>query len=281
MPLLAYFDANVFDHVFKRTAGVTQEMVDDLRTAVRSGVLRIPASVVAAEEILATVERSPLDAFALGALYFDLVDVRLCVKPSGQLLTETIRAYAQRSAEPTPYLALTDRERKRWQDLAAGGAQEGDVTEVVEEADDQIKDFLDFMRTAWPKGREVFLRHKKNGGKFPSVDDLWPGLSVHHAEAFAIRAGAIRAVKKRGLKGLLARRRVLAAAGAGVGLIYAQVVAGRKPDRGDSRDLQHVIMAAAVRGPFVTHDKRLAKSVRTIPGRPLEVLSLAELLTKV
>lgn len=66
-----------------------------------------------------------------------------------------------------------------------------------------------------------------------------------------------------------------------VGLIHAQGVIGQKPDRGDAQDMLHVGMAASVGRLLVTHDRKLARLVREIPGRPLEVVSLHELLARV
>jgi hypothetical protein len=204
------------------------------------------------------VQRSATDAFALGRLQLEYADIRLCLKPAGQLLKEAIVAYAQRSGQPGPYLPLTGHEQEQWRALAPGRASLADVESIVTEATVQVQAFLDVMQEAWPEAKADYVAHKKGGGKFPKFQDLWPSPSLHHAEGFAKRVGALRAAHRRGLKGLLARRRELAAAGAGVRLIYAQAITGEKPDRADSRDTQHVVIASAVGRPFVTRYKRIA-----------------------
>jgi hypothetical protein len=279
--LVAHVDTNTIDHIYRHEAGVTPEHVEQLKDAIGAGRLRIPASVVTAEELLSAVRTSKDDAFALGPLYLELASMRHCVKQTGDLVGDAIHAYAQRSGEPTPYVPFTARERRLWELLAAGKAKTADVDEVTKGARAQVEDFKLRMDTHWTEVQAIMEARAKVGKAKPSMEDVWPGLANYYADGFAERAGAAKACRKRGISGLLKRRRVLAAAGGAAALVYAQAVNGRHPDLGDSRDLQHIVTAAAVGSVFVTHDGRLAKLVRAIPGLNLEAITIPELAMRV
>jgi predicted nucleic acid-binding protein len=59
---------------------------------------------------------------------------------------------------------------------------------------------------------------------------------------------------------------------------HAQSVEKKNPDLGDARDHQHLAMAAAIGGVFVTHDKALARTAKNIPALTMEVLTAFELV---
>jgi hypothetical protein len=118
------------------------------------------------------------------------------------------------------------------------------------------------------------------GGKTPTVSDLWPGLAVHFLRRLVERTGLARAVERRGFSGLLKHPCIRASVGYFIALIHGQVVSGKKPDQGDSRDLFHVTSAAAVGGILVTHDQALTRNVRSIPGLSLRALSLPEFVAE-
>jgi hypothetical protein len=71
---------------------------------------------------------------------------------------------------------------------------------------------------------------------------------------------------------------IAVAVGFMVTLAVSQTMNGRKPDYGDFRDGQHAVVATGAGAVFITRDRRLRKALQAIPGTPLRVLTLAELL---
>ena len=63
-----------------------------------------------------------------------------------------------------------------------------------------------------------------------------------------------------------------------VGLALSQTMNGRKPDYSDFREGQHAFVATGSGAVFITRDGRLRGALEAIPGAPLIVLALAELL---
>ncbi len=278
MPLVAYVDTNVFGHIRSKENGVTAEHVQRLRAVVASGELVIPASVVVAEELLATIASSPARAFSLGRLYLELASMNHCIKPAGDLMRDAIDAYVSRGATRIPYAGLSEDEKEHWRAISTGRIPTGHLLGIVDGAGEQKRKFLAFMNNAYPVARDLFRRRKEQRERPLGVREFWNMMSVHYAEGFA--RGRVKAVRKRGIKGLLDKRIIRAAVGYAIVLVHTQAVTGKKPDVGDSRDMQHVVMAASVGKLLVTHDEPFARQIRQIPGFEMEVLSLPALLDR-
>jgi hypothetical protein len=280
--VIAYFDANPIDHCLRHEAGVTRAMVERLQHAVADGRLTIPASVVTTEELLSATVRDEAYGFEAGRFYLSLASLRRALKQPRDIVFEAVQAYARRTAEPTPYAALGRRMREAWERLAAGQGAAEDVQDIVQDVQGQVDEFHAFMLEDWEDRQQAVrqaraeARRRREGP--PALANVFHRHAPAYAESFARRAGVLRACRTRGITGLLARRRVLAAAGGGVVLVYRQVSEGLRPDRGDSRDLQHLVMAAATRGVLVTHDRRLRLLAERIPGLDLRVVGVPELL---
>lgn len=277
---VAFFDTNIFGHILERSNGVTDDVIDRLRTATTSGTLVIPASLFVTEELVATAKGDAKKAKDLGALYLEFARLERAVKEPKELLADAAIAYGARSGPKNPYLLLSKGERDVWRALSSGEVERADVLEIITEAKEQVDDFLRTMESGWEEFREAFRKLKRSGGKTPTTLDLWPGLAPSFLRELVERTGALKAVRRRGLKGLLGQRCVRASVGYFVSLIHAQVTTGKKPDVGDSRDLFHVTTAAAVGEILVTHDGPFATNVGKIPDLRLEVLSLPELMKR-
>jgi hypothetical protein len=100
------------------------------------------------------------------------------------------------------------------------------------------------------------------------------------AEEMAERNGFRERVQAAGMTGedLLKIPEVAVSVGFMITMVISQTMNGRKPDYGDYRDCQHALVAVGAGAVLVTHDGRLRKSLEAIPGAPLRVISLAELL---
>jgi hypothetical protein len=280
--VIAYFDANPVDHCLRLEAGVTAEMVQKLQRAVADGSLVIPVSMVTTEELLSTTLRDEQYAYEVGRFYLRLVSFDRTLKQPRDLTGEAIRAYATRTPEPSAFMPLSPRVRKRWEEFAAGNERPDEVRHVVDEIQIEIEAFYKFMKKDWKERQEEMKALRKQarrqGLRVARLPEVFDRHAREYAEAFARRYDHLRACKKRGIPGLLGQRRVLAAAGGGVVLVYRQVTEGLKPDRGDSRDLQHLVMATAAGGVLVTHDNGLRILAESVPGLDVKVLTVPELV---
>jgi hypothetical protein len=280
--VIAYFDANAVDHCLRLEAGVTAAMVGDVERAVAEGRLIIPASVVTTEELLSARLRDADYAARVGRFYLRLASLKRALKQPRDLLFDAIHAYAQRSAEPTKYTPLSRRTREAWERLATGEGSPDDAEAIVGEVGRDIDAFHTFMQDCWDERRDAVRQARREarrqGKERPELVEVFGPHARNLAEEFARRAGSLRACRQRGIAGLLARRRVLAAAGGGLALVWRQVTEGLRPDRGDSRDLQHLLMATASDGALVTDDRRFRILAESVPGLNLPVVSVPQLV---
>ena len=107
------------------------------------------------------------------------------------------------------------------------------------------------------------------------------------AEGYAERSGQLSACRARGIEGLLQLRSVRLSIGVSLALAYAQTYGlerrpaeRRKPQQGDSRDLQHALIASATR-VFVTHDPKFARLFKYVPVSNFSVLTLPNFINSI
>jgi hypothetical protein len=111
-----------------------------------------------------------------------------------------------------------------------------------------------------------------------TFETFWARAAAPWADAYAERAGAAAACRRRGLEGLLNVRALGLVVRAALSLVFSQVINGRKPHLGDGYDQWHASQAAAV-DVFVTRDDRLALHLAHIPLEGFRgVTSFQELL---
>ena len=70
------------------------------------------------------------------------------------------------------------------------------------------------------------------------------------------------------------------AVGSALSFAYAETFEKRTPKLGDSRDMQHAVLASAA-DVFVTHDAALARLLSRIPQVCFEVVDLDKLLRQI
>jgi hypothetical protein len=278
-PVTAYLDNSALGHLYRRQAGATEETELHLRAAVADGRLVIPFSLVTAEEALSAFRSAPEEALAKSALYLDLTTKDRRLRQPRDLLSAEIASYANGYAEPQLVLEPFRAHERALAVALTQGQRSEDIEEVIREARRQIEWFHQSMQEAWSEAQELVREQRQAGNPDPTFMDLWRGMAEHYAEGFAREH--LDTCRRRGIAGLLGRRRILALVGGAVGLIYHQAVNGRKPDYGDSRDQQHLLGAVAAGGLFVTDDDRLTNLVAQIPGLSLETVRLVELACKV
>jgi hypothetical protein len=125
-----------------------------------------------------------------------------------------------------------------------------------------------------PKADEI--KKQKAQQPFP---DYWNAMSEPWVEQVAEHFGHLEKCKTKGIAGLLEIQSVMLNTIAQTSLTYANTYERKSFDRGNSRDMHHVVCASAV-PVFVTHDKALRKVLARKPTPALEVIDIHALLKR-
>jgi hypothetical protein len=278
--MLAYFDTNVFDHLYKKTDGVTQADELELRSAVFSGRLTIVVGHLNIQETLAALRASPHIVGPELNLIASFADWDYFVRFHSAILEADIRHFAYNgeranSAFEDEHIVTNIRAAIRRVIDDPQGIKGLDA--VIREDDEHKRAFLDGARKARAEttGELEALRRKN---EIPSFEQYFENGAEDFALAFARSFGVAEECSRRGLGILLKIPSVRAMVGVGMSFIY-RTAAEKKSFKGsDSRDLQHAVCAAAVADVFVTHDVDLSALIQRVPIKGLGVLRLHELL---
>lgn len=281
MTKTVYFDTNVFDHIHKGI-GVTEADWLALRSAVQKGRISILLSILNLEEALCALEQSRTQAIEELQLILELAEKGQLVKPPSLLLCDDIRCYAQDDSLLEPFMTYDPAIQSNLQALVNPDQKDiDDLRLIIKETQNQKEDFVAGMREAkaqvLPVAKEFLRNHQ---GRPPEWQDYWERLAVRFAEGFAEAQGLLDACRNREIKGLLGVRSVRMAVGASLSLAYAETFEKRTPKMGDSRDMQHAVLATAA-DAFVTHDRGLARLLARIPMDNFQVLDLRALLQEI
>lgn len=285
----AYFDTNVYGHILNRVC-VTDEQVSLLRTAVREGRLRILASDVNIDEIVAAFASNPTEATERLRLLLELTDLESdLLKPQNELLLEDIRAYAERRPLPRRRLDL-----QRARTLSAGlkhlideGKLSPDLQAALEEGRVQKESFKAGMTEArgnivgeWEAiSEEALAQAGKTGMRksalVPDFERYRGPVSGGFIKWVVKRAGRQKACARRGLGGLRQAKTVAMFGDSSASWVYGQTFEERTPNFGDSGDLIHAVLATSA-DVFVTCDKQLRRILDRVPRPGLRVVDLPE-----
>src|SRR5260370_36972442 len=167
-------------------------MVEQLECAVTERRLTVPASIVTTEELLSATRRNADYAFQVGRFYLQLASLDRTLKEPRDLMFEAISAYAQRAAEPTPYMPLNRSTRQAWERLAAGQGNPDDVQQVIGEVQEDVDAFYEFMQQEW-EGRQQAVREARRAARRhrqppPPLAAIFDREARKSAERFARRA---------------------------------------------------------------------------------------------
>jgi hypothetical protein len=272
----AYFDTNVVNNIHDFD-GISPPEAAAILSFASAGTLLVAASHAVAEELMQTAAKNPQRATSLGVLYGQLIEGDRILDGPLPLILAAVRAYASGEPEPTPFKAASEDEMLTFRLLTACLAPPPLIESVLREVSDRVEAERQRMRVLAPAGQAYVSEELAAGAPQPSLEDLWSDYGKHYAANWAERASLLAECEEPGLDGLLDSPTVRAAVGFQVVQMHEQLIKGRRPDRGDWYDFQHVVCAAASRSILITNEKRLRERVSGIPGRPVDVLTLAEL----
>ena len=269
--MIAYFDTNVFDHLERRSNGVTEEDLVRLGRAVKHECLRVVLSFLTIEETLFIVKSQPKRADARVKLILELGDKHLFALGQELIMNRDIRAYAHGTPSVTPFTVFEPYVELNIRNLAKPtGSDIADLDALVEEVRRDKMAFQTFLDEGKAKVKPVA---DTIGAKRYPFGHYWVNNSGWLAKSLADRAGVLLEVNRRGVDGLLKVKSVALAVGANLSLLYSHHFDNRAPDSGDSRDILHAIVASMA-DVFVTNDEDLEEVLARIPVDDFKVMSL-------
>jgi len=274
----AYFDTNVYGHIYRRDDGVTDALVSTLEDAVQSQAVRIFTSYAVVEETNAARLKYLDETNGRFELIRTLAVQERVVRLHSEIIDADIRAYANGEESPDKFQKAYPRLREVFWDHTAKHYKELDsyARDTQHAVDAFTKDLDDsFNRLIRPLAKEA-----KKEKKQQSFSDYWDEMSEPWVEQLASKYGMLDECRAKGLKGLLDIHSIRISTIAQVSLTYANTYEREKFARGNSRDMQHVVCASAV-PIFVTHDRELTRLLARMPSPNLEIVDLHTLMARI
>ena len=283
MPLLAYFDTNVFDHLYKKTDGVTEVDEQRLRATVSSGQLTIAVSHINIRETLAALRHSPEIVGPELSLIASLANWDCLVRFHSAILEADIRHFAYNGERANT--AFEDEHtvasiRAGIRRVVEDPESRRGLEEVNNENREEKRAFMEGVRRAQTETAKA-VKELREKNEIPNFEEYYESGAEEYALAFAQSFGKAEECKRRGLNNLLKIPSVQAMVGVGLSFIYRTAVGKKSPKPSDSRDIQHAVCAAAAADVFVTHDDDLSLLLSRVPIKGLRVMRLHQLLEEV
>jgi len=279
---VVYFDTNVFDNILKRRNNVTAEDEMRLRTTLAGGSLSILLSILNIQETIDA--RKPEIVLPQLKLILDLTGWHQFVKPHDLILTDDIRHFAWNGEPDRPLFLepVVSQVRSAVERFLGGTGNLRELDDVVNLNNQQKQKFLQGIEDARAETYPLIQAlMEQEHQQIPSFEQYLASQQEKVAWDFARRVGVEGECERRGIAQFLGMKSVKMTSGLGLSFMYRVAVEGKAPKRGASRDLQHIVPAAAAADTFVTHDEELAFLVRRVPMNAFEVTTLHELLDQV
>jgi hypothetical protein len=269
-----YFDTNVYSHIHNRV-NATNEQVANLHAAVRADKIRILTSSVVVEETISALLSAEKEGLARLKLIRMLAKRKRIIKLHPDLLEDDIKSYAHGEKPRSHFMAPPPRFIQLFVDHGEGHIRI--LRQIAKETQRQIQSFRNEMNEKYnqllrPLAAKIIRQNQQQ-----SFADYWNEMSIPFAEQLANKAHVLPECQARGMTGLLGVRSVKLATIAQLSLGYANTYERGAVERGDSRDMQHAVLASAVK-TFVTDDPRLALVMTRMPLPDFEVINLPTLL---
>ncbi len=277
-----YLDSNVFVDLHTLRSGVTKAERSQLLSAIRSGKVEVPLSVLNFEESMHTSCETfnPKSRFEF---MLRMTNWNRIFGNHGDLIEEEVSAFCSTNSAATPFIR-DDALKKRVIEGLQNPRNLLENDEFLKLMKEARTEKLDFMT----HGKDIisnFKREKRRAvDSAENVERDFNYLYDHFVETNA--AGIVEKYgmsdecqKSGGTQKLLEKsdrfRNVL---GYAYSLIYAEMFENREPDLGDRIDIQHVIFASCT-DYFVTHDRKFSQLLQRVPHLSLQHFgSLAEFL---
>jgi hypothetical protein len=271
-----YFDTNIYSHIHNRV-GTTDKQVAKLHAAVRADEIRIVTSAVVVEETISALLSAEKEALARLKLIRKLAQRKRIIKFHQDLLEDDIKCFARGESFRSHFMAPPTRFIQVFVDHGADHIRI--LRQIAKKTQQQIQAFRNEMNEKYnqllrPLAAQIIRQNQQQ-----AFCDYWNELSLPFAEQLADKAGVLHECQARGANRLLDVRSVMLATLAQLSLSYANTYERGAVERGDSRDMQHAVLASAVK-TFVTDDPRLGRVLTRMPLPDFEVIDLPTLLDR-
>lgn len=267
MAKIVYFDTNIF-------AQVSNTAKNALITAVDAGKISIPLSLINFEEVFCALESSNKEAEKKFTIISELSKNQKILKPPDKMLSDDIRSFINSGVPNSPFY------RASFQQINIKELTNPNKREEFQKIINKIKEEKRSFKFENIKSRREVLIEANKLDFVPTFEQYWDSFKYDFAKGLIEELGVLEQYKYKNIIALLELRSVRLCIGWNVSYIYGQTFERRKPDRGDSRDMKHAVLASAS-DIFVTHDGDLAELMKRIPIENFEVCNLHELLRKI
>lgn len=228
------------------------------------------------EEILFTLNCSPLNGRLQLNLLLDIADSSRFIVSQDMVVNEVIRAYALGAKAHTPF-GICDRNKRRFlKRMTKTTSLPRDILQIIEQTRAAKQEFKSKFEQG--KAKLVSLARELGGKGYPFAK-YFENNTVWLAESLADRAGVLADCRAKGMAGLMEEKVVRMAVGANLSLIYSHDFEGRTPKNGDSRDVLHAVLASTSE-VFVTHDSELTRVLQRVPLADFQITNIHALLEK-
>jgi hypothetical protein len=279
--MLTYFDMNVFNDLYEKRSGITEQHENALRSAIKAREISIPLNLHIFEETLSRSEPYTNLAKKKFGFILSLVDQHRIAKPVNMLLYDDIHCYAQGQVPTDPFIGdpKVSEIQSNLQSLSYPVAEEvleqlAGAHEVSKQKEDFEMGIIQARQQVLPKSK----RPKQPKRRPPRFVHYWRDSEEQILENLAERVGVLDACRRRGLEGMLDIRSVQMYVGFSISYGYAQAYEGRGPDGATAWDLKHAVVAAATSDVFVTHDGPLTALLARVPITGFKVVTLRDLV---
>ena len=167
--------------------------------------------------------------------------------------------------------------RKGIMDLINGTLGTKDMEPILRENSEQKKAMLNGVRKSRAETK-VEIEEFRKMGQIPTFEEWYNECWRDYLMAFLEDCGVTEQCRGRGLDNMMKIPSLGAMIGFGMSYVYGVAVERCTPKGSDSRDMQHVVCAAAAADVLVTHDEELSRLLGRVPVRGLRVMRLQELL---
>jgi hypothetical protein len=209
LPIVAYFDTNVFHEIVNRDShdAWLQRRLQGCRDR---GELVLPASLVVTNEIVDGIgsgdERKARRSIQQLDVQRQVADWETLIRPMDELATNEIRAFARGEASPSPFFenavrklflsrmaaAFRDMDRKSTQQLAA------EFSDIVGDNRKDKSSFTERMNEHRDEAMQLLSEH--SGEIPPPFRELFDARAAAFAEGLADRAGVLDECKAAGIE---------------------------------------------------------------------------------
>jgi hypothetical protein len=247
MSLLVYCDTNVFNHLFKKTDGITETDEERLRAGVSSRELTIVISHTIIRETLATLKSHPDLARALLSVIVELADWDHFLPLCPEILEKDIRHFAFNGERAnTPFVKGTTHIQSILHRIIDGQIDIKDAAAAIHEDQEQKETFRKRVEKSRAQTIQALDEFEKSS-EIPSFEQFFIDGAEERLFDFIRSFDVAEECKLRGLNKMLLIPSIRAMVGFGMSYIYGIVVEKKQKGRrgADLRDAQHAPSAAA------------------------------------